>query len=363
MGVPGAGVASSWDASQDAVARDTEQAGPEDAPETTMIQRLFSLVLVLAGMALVAGYAGYRYVLEEFASPGPLSQPVTVVIPQGAGLTAIAERLTEAGVVDDPLIFEAGVRLAERARALQAGEYLFPAGISPRAAMDVLTDGTVVTRKVTVAEGLTTRRILEIVRGAEGLTGAVTLSPGEGELLPETYHVALNDSRDAVIRRMMEAMSETLAALWPARAEGLPIETPEQAVILASIVEKETGVPEERAHVAGVFINRLRRGMRLQSDPTVIYGLESSGTLGRGLTRRDLETDTPYNTYVIRGLPPGPICNPGRDALAAVLNPLETNDLYFVADGTGGHAFAPTLAEHNRNVAHWRRIQREKGLR
>lgn len=328
-----------------------------------MIQRLFSLILVLAGMALVAGYAGYRYVLEEFANPGPLSQPVTVVIPQGAGLATIAARLAEAGVVDDPLIFEAGVRLADRARALKAGEYLFPASVSPRAAMDMLTDGAVVARKVTVAEGLTTRRILEIVRDAEGLTGAITLSPGEGALLPETYHVALNDSRDALIRRMSEAMTETLAALWPARAEGLPIETPEQAVILASIVEKETGIAEERAHVAGVFINRLRRGMRLQSDPTVIYGLDPSGSLGRGLTRRDLETATPYNTYVISGLPPGPICNPGRDALVAVLHPLETDNLYFVADGTGGHAFATTLAEHNRNVARWRKIQRERGLR
>jgi len=328
-----------------------------------MIQRLFSLVLVLVGVAVVAGYAGYRYVLEEFASPGPLSQPVTIVIPQGAGLASIAERLAEVGVIDDPLIFEAGVRLADRARALKAGEYLFPANVSPRAAMDLLTDGSVVARKVTVAEGLTTPRVLDIIRTTEGLTGAVTLSPGEGTLLPETYHFALDDNRDAIIRRMMTAMDETLAALWPDRAEGLPIDTPEQAVILASIVEKETGLPEERAHVAGVFVNRLRRGMRLQSDPTVIYGLDPSGTLGRGLTRRDLETATPYNTYVILGLPPGPICNPGRDAIAAVLHPLETSHLYFVADGTGGHAFASTLAEHNRNVARWRRIQREEGLR
>ncbi|MBB4265305.1 endolytic transglycosylase MltG [Roseospira visakhapatnamensis] len=328
-----------------------------------MIQRLFTLLLVLVGVAVVAGYAGYRYVLEEFASPGPLAQPVTVVVPVGTGLPAIARRLADAGVVDEPLIFEVGVRLADQARALKAGEYQFPASVSPREAMDMLAEGAVVARKVTVAEGLTTRRVLDLVRRTSGLSGDLSLTPGEGEVLPETYHFALGDSRDAVVQRMMDAMDETLATLWPARADGLPIRTPRQAVILASIVERETGRPEERAHVAGVFINRLRKGMRLQSDPTVIYGLDPSGSLGRGLTRRDLRTETPYNTYVIAGLPPGPICNPGRDALAAVLNPLKTKDLYFVADGTGGHAFAATLAEHNRNVARWRRFQREQGLR
>jgi len=328
-----------------------------------MIQRLFSLVLVLIGIVVVAGYAGYRYILDEFDHPGPLAEPITVVIPQGSGLASIADRLHAAGVVANPLIFEAGVRIAENTRDLKAGEYRFEASISPRQAMDRLISGAVVPHKVTVAEGLTTQRVLAIVTATEALTGEITLAPNDGDLLPETYHFALNDTRDAVLQRMMTAMRDTLAELWPNRAEGLPLETPEQAVILASIVEKETGVPEERAHVASVFVNRLRKNMRLQSDPTVIYGIDPSGTLGRGLTRRDLETATPYNTYVIAGLPPGPICNPGRDALVAVLHPLDTKDLYFVADGTGGHAFAPTLSEHNRNVARWRRIQREQGLR
>jgi len=328
-----------------------------------MIQRLFTLFLVLVGVVVVAAYAGHRYVLEQFARPGPLTEPVTVIIPQGAGLAAITDRLAEAGVIDEPLVFEAGVRIADQGRALKAGEYAFPAAVSAREAMAMLTEGTVVAHKVTVAEGLTTARILEIVAETDDLTGEVTLTPGEGDLLPETYHFALNDSRDTVVRRMMDAMEATLADLWPTRADGLPLETPEQAVILASIVEKETGVPGERAHVAGVFVNRLNRGMRLQSDPTVIYGLDQTGNLGRGLTRRDLQTETPFNTYVIAGLPPGPICNPGRDSLKAVLNPLETDDLYFVADGTGGHAFAATLAEHNQNVARWRRIRREQGLR
>ncbi|MBB4285800.1 endolytic transglycosylase MltG [Roseospira goensis] len=325
-----------------------------------MIRAVVTLLMVVAGLAVVAAYAGYRYVEDHFAAPGPLTEPVTVVVPQGAGLADIAARLADAGVVRDPLVFEAGARLAQRARDLKAGEYRFDVAVTPRGALDILTRGDVVARRVTVAEGLTTPRVLEIVREAEGLVGEITLSPDEGTLLPETYHFTLGDTRDDILRRMMAAMDATLAELWPTRAEGLPLETPEEAVILASIVEKETGLPEERAHVAGVFINRLNRGMRLQSDPTVIYGIEPTGALGRPLRRSDLDRATAYNTYVIDGLPPGPICNPGRDAIAAVLNPKETEDLFFVADGSGGHAFARTLQEHNRNVAKWRRFLREQ---
>ena len=190
------------------------------------------------------------------------------------------------------------------------------------------------------------------------LAGEMAPVPAEGSLLPETYHYGRGDRRAALIARMAAAMDETLAELWQGRAEGLPFDSPPAAMVLASIVEKETGLAAERRHVAGVFVNRLRRGMRLQSDPTVIYGLTGgAGPLGRPLTRADLETDHPYNTYRIDGLPPHPIANPGREAIAAVLDPLPTGDLYFVADGSGGHVFAPTLDEHNRNVANWRRAR------
>ncbi|MEM6650198.1 MAG: endolytic transglycosylase MltG, partial [Pseudomonadota bacterium] len=209
-------------------------------------------------------------------------------------------------------------------------------------------------------EGLTTRQIIARLKEAPMLVGEVTIELKEGDLLPETYSYQRGDNRDSIIERMKEAHDDVLAVLWETRAEGLPLDTPEEAVILASIVEKETGIAAERPRVAGVFINRLNKGMRLQSDPTIIYGLTGGEPLGRGIRLSELRKETPYNTYVIRGLPPTPIANPGRDALAAVLNPLETNDLYFVADGTGGHVFATNLAQHNRNVAKWRRIERER---
>jgi UPF0755 protein len=324
------------------------------------IRALAFSVSLLAGVTVVALYAGYRYIEDLFTTPGPLTEPVTVVVPQGTGLAGIADRLAKAGVVRDPWVFEMGARLARRTRDLKAGEYRFDIAVSPRDALDILTRGDVVARRVTVAEGLTVPRVLDLVREADGLEGAITLQPTEGSLLPETYHFTLGDSRDAIVRRMMTAMEETVAELWPNRAEGLPISTPEEAVILASIVERETSLSAERPHVAGVFINRLNRGMRLQSDPTVIYGLDSTGVLGRPLTRKDLDTPSSYNTYLINGLPPGPICSPGRESIAAVLNPKETKDLFFVADGTGGHAFARTLAEHNRNVRAWRQFLREQ---
>ena len=200
-----------------------------------------------------------------------------------------------------------------------------------------------------------------LVDAADGLSPRRTPPPAEGRVLPETYSYRLGNSRDAVVERMTAAMRDLLAELWAGRAADLPFDRPMEAVILASIVEKETSRSAERARIAGVFINRLRKGMRLQSDPTVVYGLtDGRGPLGRSLTRRDLETDHPYNTYKIKGLPPEPICNPGRASLEAVLHPMVTDALYFVADGTGGHVFAKTLAEHNRNVARWRRLRKGK---
>ncbi len=321
---------------------------------------LITTLSVSTGIIVLAVVIGLQTLHQRFETPGPLTQPVTVVVAPGSDLGTIAGQLADAGVIPDPFVFEIGVRIADRARDLKAGEYRFDVAVTPRGALDTLTRGDVVARRVTLPEGATTQRALALLRQAEGLKGAITVQPGEGDLLPETYHFTLGETRDDILRRMTTAMEETLAELWPGRAEGLPLETPEQAVILASIVERETGLPAERAHVAGVFINRLNRGMRLQSDPTVIYGIDKSGVLGRGLRRSELKAATPYNTYVIDGLPTGPICNPGRDAIAAVLNPMQTKDIFFVADGSGGHAFAETLDEHNRNVAAWRRYLRDR---
>lgn len=318
--------------------------------------RLTSLLLsfaVIAGVVLAWGWI-------EFTKPGPLDRPINVVIPRGAGLDGIAARLFEAGVIADRRILVLGAKATGRARGLKAGEFRFAARLSPREVLDVLESGQTVVRRLTVAEGLSSAAIITLLNSAEGLDGTLDTIPPEGGLLPETYHYAWGDARTELLRRMAGARSETLTRLWAGRAEGLPYDTPEQALILASIVEKETGVADERPLIAGVFVNRLKRGMRLQSDPTVAYGIAGGAGLGRPLTHADLKRPTPYNTYTQDGLPQGPICNPGAEAIAAVLNPAQTDFLYFVADGTGGHAFARTLAEHNRNVRAWRRYQRNQ---
>lgn len=316
--------------------------------------RLASLAMsfaIVGGLAAVWGWSA-------FTQPGPLDQPTTVVVPRGAGLDGIARRLAEAGVIVDTTLFVIGAKATGSARGLKAGEYRFPASISSRDALGMIERGETVVRRITVAEGLTSIQVQDLLENAEGLEGTAELPP-EGSLLPETYHYSWGDDRAGIVRRMRRSMDETVTRLWNERADDLPFKTPEQAVILASIVERETGVAGERGLVAGVFINRLKLGMRLQSDPTVAYGVAGGAGLDRPLTRGDLRTETPYNTYVIAGLPPGPICNPGLSALQAVLKPTQTDYLYFVANGSGGHAFARTLAQHNRNVRAWRRIQRQ----
>ncbi|WPZ33653.1 endolytic transglycosylase MltG [Thalassobaculum sp. OXR-137] len=319
---------------------------------------LLRLASLLLSAAVIAGFAGV-WAWTEFTRPGPLAAETTVVIPRGAGMETIAHRLHEAGVITDPRILALGAKVTGQARRLKAGEFAFPASVSPQHALDILESGVTVVRRVTVAEGLSSAQVVAVVEAADGLEGEIGDVPLEGTLLPETYHYAFGDSRAAIVARMRSEMDRTLRTLWETRAPDLPIASPQEAVILASIVEKETGVAAERPLVASVFVNRLNRGMRLQSDPTVAYGIAGGEGLDRPLTRTDLKSETPYNTYVIDGLPPGPIANPGAASIAAVLQPAESDFLYFVADGTGGHAFAKTLAEHNSNVRAWRKYQRD----
>ena len=320
---------------------------------------------IAAGLLLglvIAGVVGAKWWDRQILKPGPLPGSRTILLPRGAGLNDIADRLEEARIIRDGRLFQLAAWTLGQGRSLKAGEYAVPAHVSLRDLVQILASGRVVVRKVTIPEGLTVRQTLAALAEAEGMEGTVAVEAiKEGELLPATYNYVWGDERGRMVVRMRAAMTETVERLWRERRPGLPLATPAEAVTLASIVEKETGRADERARIAGVFFNRLKAGMKLQSDPTVIYAVAEGRDLGRALTRADLRQPHPYNTYVIDGLPPGPIANPGRAALEAVMNPAETDALYFVADGSGGHAFARTLDEHNRNVARWRRLMREKG--
>lgn len=311
-------------------------------------------VSVVVGVGIVWAWNGYH-------AAGPLTSPTSVIVPKGTGVQEIADLLRDKGVIGNPHLFVLGARYTEMARRMRAGEFAFPENVSMSAAAEHLVSGETVKRRLTVPEGLLTREIVEIVQAADGLTGSVEAPGIDGIYLPETYFFSYGDSRASVLARMSAAMDEALAKAWATRGEKIAVKSARQALILASIIEKETGVAAERARVSAVFHNRLRRGMRLQSDPTVAYAVTGGGvSLGRPLTRADLEADSPFNTYSHAGLPPGPIANPGRASLMAAVAPLETREYYFVADGNGGHAFARTLREHNRNVARWRRLQRER---
>jgi len=325
------------------------------------MRRVLWIASALMALALVGG-AAFLLVVHKAGSPGPLSAPATVTIDRGSSLGRIAETLQDAGVIADQSLFALLVKAQGAESSLIAGEYRFDAGISLSDVIGALRQGAITVYRVTIPEGLTSAEVIARLRTEDVLSGSVDAVPPEGTLLPDTYQVHRGDTRQSVVDRMQESMAETLDRLWPERADDLPLIGKEEAVILASIVEKETGVASERARVAGVFINRLKAGMRLQTDPTVIYALtEGAGPLGRPLTRKDLEVASPYNTYIVAGLPPGPIANPGEAAIAAALNPETHGYYYFVADGSGGHAFSKTLAEHNRNVARWRQVQNGGG--
>ena len=309
----------------------------------------FALLLLLGGGMAVLGW-------RDYAAPGPLAAPAQLVVPRG-GTEAIAGLLAEKQVIASPWRFALAAWLTREDGPLRAGEFVFPAQASLRDVLGVLREGRMVQRRLTIPEGLTARQISALVDRAEGLSGE-TPAIAEGSILPETYGYALGDTRAGLVRRAATAMEAALAEAWANRAEGLPLNAPREALILASIVERETGVAAERAQVASVFVNRLRRGMMLQSDPTVAYVAGQGMPLERAISRADLDAAHPFNTYRIRGLPPGPIAMPGREALRAVTRPDATEYLFFVADGTGGHAFARTLEEHNRNVARWRALGR-----
>lgn len=304
----------------------------------------------------------------SFFGPGPAAERgefTTVVLRRGAGSSEIAGALDRAGAIGSPTLFKVGARLTGAAPKLKAGEYEFPSRASMASVLKKIERGEVVRHFVTVPEGVTSARVAEILNASPVLEGSVA-APAEGSILPETYDVHRGEDRAVVLKRMMDAQNRLQAELWPKRQSGLPIDTWDEAVNLASIVEKETGVARERPRVAAVFVNRLNRGMKLESDPTIIYGLTRGVPLvdaqgrRRGLRRSELERPNPYSTYQITGLPPTAIANPGRQSIAAVLNPPESDELFFVADGTGGHAFAKTFDEHLRNVARWRAAERQR---
>ena len=315
---------------------------------------LLILALVIGGGIVVVGKS-------RLEAPGPLLEDRVVIIPPRSGIVDIADLLTREGVISEHrLIFIGGVFALNARSELKAGEYLFPKQASVREVVETIAEGKVVQHQITIPEGLTSEQILARLLDNEILSGNVKEVPREGTLLPDSYHFNRGFTREQMIQRMRQAQDRVLREAWERRNPDLPLKSPDQLIVLASIIEKETSKPEERTRIAAVFVNRLKQRMKLQTDPTVIYGLVfGKGSLGRPLTKSDIAQPTPYNTYVIDGLPPGPIANPGRASIEAAANPARTKELYFVADGTGGHAFAETYEQHQKNVGRLRVIEHE----
>jgi len=311
---------------------------------------LFVLLAIVVGVGLFVGN-------QRFEAPGPLPQDRIVNIPRGSGLHDIADVLSHEGVIDQPWVFIGGVLVLKAREDLKAGEYQFKAHSSLRDVVATIVEGRVVAHQVSIPEGLTSQQIVSRLEADDVLTGDIREIPREGSLLPDTYNFTRGVTREQMIQRMQQAQAHLVQEIWDHRSADLSIKTPDQLVVVASLVEKETGKPEERSRVAAVFLNRLKQKIKLQSDPTIIYGLVGGkGTLGRPIMKSEITQPTPYNTYLIDGLPPGPISNPGRASLEAAANPARTRELYFVADGTGGHAFAETYEQHQKNVARLRLI-------
>ena len=316
------------------------------------------LLIVAAGAALVALLAAVVFL---WWGAGPKPGPHTIIVEEGSTLTSVARELDQMGAIPgNETTFRAMARLFGSNDPVQAGEFEIPKGASASAILDLLQHGQPVQRLITVTEGMPAAIVEDRLRANRYLTGGVP-EIREGSVLPNSYSYQRGESRSAVVARMQAAMDKTLAELWPKHTRKCPVETPQQAVTLASIVEKETGKPSERRMIAGVYCNRLRIGMKLDADPTVIYPITKGKPLGRRIRRSELQSNNPYNTYQNPGLPPGPIANPGRESIAAVLNPEQTQAIYFVADGTGGHVFADTFEQHQANVRKWYEIRRARG--
>ena len=323
---------------------------------SNLVSLLVVILVVLAGVI-----AWGRY---EFYGEGPLDVPVEFAISRGETLGPISERLETRGAISSAAIFRIGVRSLGRETDFKYGEFELQAGSSMDSVLDALTSGQGILHWVTIPEGFSVAQVISRLMETDVLTGEVAEPPREGSLAPDTYAISRGESRQSVVDRMKDAQTAILEEAWSNRKSNLPLESQSDALILASIVEKETGVGSERAEVAAVFVNRLRKNWPLQSDPTVVYGLTlGQSSLGRGLKRSELDKATDYNTYIIRGLPPTPIANPGRAAIEATVRPNDSRNMFFVADGSGGHVFAENLEQHNHNVAKWRRIERENGNR
>jgi len=323
---------------------------------------VFGNAVITIVLVLMIGAGGvYVYGRQKLEAPGPLQEDKVVNIPARAGMTDIADILQREGVIDNNRWAFIGSVFALKARSeLKPGEYSFQKSASLRDVIGTIVEGKVVQHAVTIPEGLTSEQIVARLSENDVFAGAVREMPREGTLLPETYKFPRGTSRDQVIARMQQTQKRVLAEIWERRNPDIPVKTPEQLVTLASIVEKETGKADERSRVAAVFVNRLRQKIKLQSDPTIIYGLVGGrGTLGRPIKRSEIQQPSPYNTYVVEGLPPGPIANPGRASLEAAANPARTRDLFFVADGTGGHAFTETYDQHQKNVAKLRSMEKQ----
>ena len=320
---------------------------------------LFSSAVMVTIVALALLYFGS----SKFHEAGPLDEPRTILVKDGYSLSTIAKQLEARGIIESEMIFRLGVRAYRASAQMKVGEYAFKPGMSMYDVMDTLKSGKGVVHKVSIPEGLTSYQIMQRVAQNKILIGEMPEQiPVEGSLMPDTYPFQRGLTRKELINQMKLAQEKFLKKVWERRVPDLPIKTPEEMVVLASIVEKETGRADERPHVASVFINRLNQGIKLQSDPTIIYGIfgGKGKPKGRPIYQSDLDKVTDYNTYIIKALPPGPISNPGRASLEAVANPSKTSDLFFVADGTGGHVFAETLAEHNANVARWRAVEKRR---
>src|SRR3954463_810702 len=341
---------------------------PEHMPEPNRPSRRARHPLVIAGNAiftiiLVVALAGgilYSYGKHKLEASGPLDREKIVNIPRGLGLREIADLLARENVIDQPFVFIGGVLVLKAKDDLKYGEYKFGKQITVRETIETIVEGKVVQHAFTIPEGLTSEQIVARLAEVDFLAGNIREVPKEGTLLPETYSFPRYMTREQAIQRMQNAHRRVVQEVWERRSPDLPVKTPEALVTLASIVEKETGRPDERSRVAAVFVNRLRQRIKLQADPTIIYGLVGGkGTLGRPIMRSEIEQPTPYNTYVIEGLPPGPIANPGRASLEAAANPARTKEIYFVADGTGAHAFAENLPQHQQNIAKLRQFEQQ----